>query len=484
MTRKTKTRRIWQVPVTGAVMVAGALVSAQGAYAQGVLPQAGDAAAVADGAVPPDPVAAAAPPPGPQGLNDGPLLAIDFAAGIDYEDNLDERDEFEISARVGLSYFTSSSNQRLSYDIGVNGELNETRLEFTDPAGSFSYAIFSRQVELGVDLSFSSVEVDGADLDDDFDTDELADTDGQRDDIGAQFSVVTGRFTPFGTTTVLSYDEQNFRDGSDQDDERLVTLQSTLRFTVDPRIEFRLIGEATLDETDDDIDSRDRILRLTAEADLLINPVWSATVGLGFADLETDTTLGTTSNDAIEARLLLVRDMRNGTLTFSADRTLNTEDVRETYSVARSLGLAHGADVTGRVGLTRFESGDVEPLASLDYMLPLPRGSIVFGFNYEGDITDDDEKVRRTQLGATYNQDLTRTSSWSIDGALASVDNTDVAIEDTLRVDLGLTYIQALTSDWNLAARLSHQAIFEGGDLDDRTSTISLVLERRFVFRP
>jgi hypothetical protein len=81
-------------------------------------------------------------------------------------------------------------------------------------------------------------------------------------------------------------------------------------------------------------------------------------------------------------------------------------------------------------------------------------------------------------------QDLTDDSGWSFDWELARVDYDNPASVDAMRVDFGLAYLHALSNDWNMAARLEHQVLYQDGDLDDRTNVLSLNLERRFSVRP
>jgi len=413
-----------------------------------------------------------------------PLLFIDISTGLEYEDQLNRDGAFEATTSLGVGYFSSTADQRLSFETGVTARGTEDQFDLINPFATIAYARFNRDTEIGFDLSYLRSEIEGDDLDDDFDAGDLERQDGVREDIDVGVRLITGRASPFGTDTRLRYAQENFFDGATDDDTVTYNARSTLRFTIDPRIELRLTGSWDREETDDAIQTVDTTRRLTLGADLAIDRAWSASVGIGYAELETETTGGTTLEDGVEASLLIARDLPNGGLAFSSDHVLEEDGWRNSVRLRRTIETANGDIFNASIGQIFFEEGGSGHLASLDYTRTVRSGSFSVALNYESDLDAADQLIQRTRLDATLRQNLTEVSGWSLDGGLASVEYDNPVSIDALRVDVGLSYLHALSNDWTLAARVEHQVLYEDGDIDDRTNTLSLNLERRFSVRP
>jgi len=413
-----------------------------------------------------------------------PLLFIDISTGLEYEDQLNRDGDFEATTSLGVGYFSSTADQRLSFETGVTARGTEDQFDLINPFATIAYARFNRDTEIGFDLSYLRSEIEGDDLDDDFDAGDLERQDGVREDIDVGVRLITGRASPFGTDTRLRYAQENFFDGATDDDTVTYNARSTLRFTIDPRIELRLTGSWDREETDDAIQTVDTTRRLTLGADLAIDRAWSASLGIGYAELETETTGGTTLEDGVEASLLIARDLPNGGLAFSSDHVLEEDGWRNSVRLRRTIETANGDIFNASIGQIFFEEGGSGHLASLDYTRTVRSGSFSVALNYESDLDAADQLIQRTRLDATLRQNLTEVSGWSLDGGLASVEYDNPATADALRADIGLAYLHALSNDWTLAARVEHQVLYEDGDIDDRTNTLSLNLERRFSVRP
>src|SRR6056297_1320237 len=413
-----------------------------------------------------------------------PLLFIDVSTGLEYEDRRNRDGTLEATTSLGVGYFSSTADQRLSFETGVTARADEDRLDLINPFATIAYARFNRDTEIGFDLSYLRSEIEGDDLDDDFDAADLERQDGVREDIDVGMRLITGRASPFGTDTRLRYAQENFFDGATDDDTVTYNARSTLRFTIDPRIELRLTGFWEQEETDDAVDTVDTTRRVTLDADLAIDRAWSASLGIGYAELETETTGGTTRQDGVEGSLLVARDLPNGALTFSSDHVVTDDGWRNSVRLRRNIETANGEIFNATIGQIFFEEGGSGHLASLDYTRTVRSGSFSVALNYESDLDAADQLIQRTRLDATLRQNLTEVSGWSLDGGLASVEYDNPVSIDALRVDVGLSYLHALSNDWTLAARVEHQVLYEDGDIDDRTNTLSLNLERRFSVRP
>jgi hypothetical protein len=147
--------------------------------------------------------------------------------------------------------------------------------------------------------------------------------------------------------------------------------------------------------------------------------------------------------------------------------------------------LANGAEIEASLGAVSFEGSDPIAIYGASFALEFRPGSrFSLAFDRSGGVTDDDENVIRTSLDAGLAHNLNESSSLAFDVGLSQVEDASLTGTDTARVDLSLAYRYALTEDWTLAARATRELLFEDGTEEDRTTTLSLGVERRFTFRP
>lgn len=424
-----------------------------------------------------------------QDVTDTPLVIFDFATGLRFEDRTGAPEEFSLDTRLGAGYFTATASRRFSIEARILAQTLEDEDFLTDPALALSYAIFDRETEISFDLDYTGTDLEDAAIEDDFDPEDITDDAGRRDRADLRLGLVTGRESPFGTESELRYRWTEYSEGSTLDDEVLASAASTLRFTLDPLAVFRLGGFYSVRDIEDAENTLETVHRLGIGADLQFDRVWSASLDLGYREIATETdVLGVRVREVVdgaELGLLLTRDMRNGALSFSINRDVIDTGFRDTLRLRRSLTLANGAEVAGSIGAVRFEGADPIAIYSASYANEIRRGSrLSLLLDRSGGVTDDDENVLRTRLTAGLAQDLTRTSSISFDTTLSLVEDAGLVGDDSARLDLALAYRLALTADWNLAARATHRIDYEDGVEDDRVTTLSLGVERRFSFRP
>jgi polysaccharide export outer membrane protein len=286
------------------------------------------------------------------------------------------------------------------------------------------------------------------------------------------------------TQTELRYEQRTFGGAATSDDTRTHSIRSTLRFTIDPRIELRFSGFAEEKETDDALDTVRTVQRWSLAGDFDIDRVWTAGANIGFAEIETETIGGTAVEEGLEAGFLISRALRNGGLSFSSALVITDDGWRNSVRLSRVINLANGDSFNASIGQIFFEEGSSGHLAALSYTRTVRSGFLSFGFDYASDLDDADLLIQRTRANAVLRQDITDNSGWVLDGALASVMYDNPITPDAVRFDVGLSYLHGLSNDWNLAARVEHQVLYEDGAIDDTTNVFSLTLERRFSARP
>jgi hypothetical protein len=424
-----------------------------------------------------------------QEAGDGPLIYVDVGTGLRHESRTPGTDAFSVDTRIGAGVFAATSSRRFSLEGEVLLQTQDGEDFITDPAATLSYAIFNRGAEISTELSYSARDLDDVTIGDEFDATDLTRDGGRRERVEAVFGLVTGRDAPFGTETELLYRGDAFSDGATADDETLTSVDTTLRFTINPQITLRATGFLGRTETEDAGNTVETVHAYGLGADLLIDPAWSASIDLGRRERVTETdVLGVRVRSVVEGidgALSLTREMPNGVLGFSAERRVVATGSQDTFRLRREMVLANGAEVSGSLGAVIFEGADPIAIFGAAYANELRPGTRVsFSLDRTGGVSADDANIIRTRLRAGLEQDLTPVSSLSLDLALAEVDDQSLGGIDTRRVDLALAYRHALTADWNLAARASRGVVFEAGAETDRITVLTLGIERRFSFRP
>jgi hypothetical protein len=417
--------------------------------------------------------------------DDAPLAYVDIGTYLRYQDDDPGDEEQAFETRLGLGYFLATAGQRLSFEGALVLQAQEDEEVLSNPSATLSYAAFSRATEVSVDLSYSALDLEDRELDDDFDAGDLTEDGGRRDRITARVGLVTGRTGFFGTVTELSYRDDSFSDGAVEDDETFLSLGTTLRFTLDPRITLRATGFASQEDTDDALNTVETIHSYGLGADLLIDRLWTANIDVGYREIETETGAVTQIVDGTTAAFLLTREMRNGVFSFSATRDITNTGFEDTVRLRRALTLANGAEVDFSLGAVIFEGADPIAIYGASYANEIRPGMrLRLAFDRSGGVTDDDENIIRTRLTTDLAHNLTEASSLVLGADLSQVEEAGLAGTDTTQVDLSLAYRYALTRDWTLAARARHGIVFEDGADTERSTVFSIGVERRFSFRP
>lgn len=418
----------------------------------------------------------------------GPLFTLGLSSGLFYEDDDDDGTEAYWGTFLSGVAFTQTRNQRLR--LGVEGllrfdEVGTTDI-FTEPAVDFDYAVFNRATELALTLNLRESDVNSGFLPADFDGDDLNFDEGTQRVTNARVQLITGRDTRFGTTTRLAYNQLEYFDTIDPDlnDRVLLTASTELRFSLDRRVELTASARWQQRDEEDALETLETDITYGLGAEILLDRAWTASVDLSATSEEVETTLGTATEDGYRVATTLTRFMPNGRLAFAGSYA--SLDGVGTLTATRAMELANGAALTATAGVFMFDGGDVLPNLGLSYRQEILRGQTVsLNLTQLGSQNaDGDETLYRTILNGSYQHALTRNSSLSINGSLASAEVQEGTSDDTLATSFGIAYSQDLTRDWALVARADTRSTFTEGDRTDRENTFSLSLERSFSFRP
>jgi hypothetical protein len=430
---------------------------------------------------------------GGQAQEGGTLATLGLSFGGQYTANDPGEDESSFATDLSFDLLTVTQSQ--SFGLSADGRFlqDETGFGFENPGLSLDYVRANRSTALSFGMSYRERDVDG----------ELAvidpltlsfvdfiEDDGTLQILDTTLGLQTGLDAKFGTDTQISFTSRTYSGTSDPDLTDLETWQAStgLRFEIDPRITLRASANYLERQEEDILRTARRNASAGIGADLALDPLWSASVGLSFFSLETerDDGLGgriATQQDGAGFSVALNREFRTGSLGLALARQITTNGAEDSVQVSRDRVFANGAELAWSLGLVSFENGDAAPVASLAFDLPTPRGGFSVDLQQTTAIDEDDRNVRRTILDLGYNQEINSVSSWSLDGSLAGVEVVG-ATDDQFRAELGVGYSHALTQDWALSTRLRHRVTYENGSRDNSASILSLSLQRSFSFRP
>lgn len=424
--------------------------------------------------------------------DEGGLFArIDVSTGLVAETGDGATDD--VTARAGLSFgFDSVTRaQAFRFSAGTDFEVDGNGTDLVRPRATLSYTRSSRATELSFGAAYSEIDLDENRVDG-IETDEetIADA-GSRISASANLRLVTGRDARFGTDTQLSWSRRDYSGTTDPDLFASTTLRAatTLRFDLTPTASLRLTARQDRRE-DEDAPQTDRTTtRLGAGADLQLDRAWSLSADLTATTIETERDPPVpgprveTETDGLDVALTATRALPNGSLTLGFRRELEVTGSRTIFDIGRSLQLREG-ELAVSLGVVRFDDGGTAPVATLSWNQALtPTSSVNASLSRSAAVNFDDENVLRTRLSLGYQQSINAVSGWSASLGLADT-QVQGGTGDQRRIDFGLGYRHALTQEWDLSAGLNHRLTYKDGSREDSFTTLTLNVERSFLFRP
>lgn len=419
-------------------------------------------------------------------------------AGIDLRLELDNGDP-EFRTGFDLDLITATRTQRLSFsgDFGLTVPLDDVEsANFSDPSYGIDYLRDNGRSRVTFSANYSQSDVDRIREEDDdpdaeFDEDSLIiSEDGTRERIRAQATLEVGQNDPIGATLSYSFDETSYSGVTDPDlvDERADDIGATVRFDIDPTLQFSLNGSWGRAEIGGLFPREEITSNVGASVAWEVQPELTLNASISRLEITTDTTIfGVTTRserDGVNLTFGASLDRPNGAYTFDASRTQTTVGYVNRVELTRSLELARGGNLSLRIGATELPSGAVEPVGGLTFSRETGRGGeLDLSLSVDATLNRDNEEVRRTILTASYGADLPQDAGWSLSGRLTESDFITGTDADVASARVAVGYNRPLTEDWGLGAGVSWQLTREDGAADDIDNRVFLSLERRFTLR-
>ncbi|PZX13505.1 hypothetical protein LX81_03290 [Palleronia aestuarii] len=213
-----------------------------------------------------------------------------------------------------------------------------------------------------------------------------------------------------------------------------------------------------------------------------LNPVTQARLDLDYSSYEQDND-DEGRRDTFVLSLDLNRATQAGSIGLVTEAVSTEDGERFTLGLERSLDLPLWT-LTGQIGATRTEGGDVLPTGRLSASRDLRQGALSLDLTREVRSGSDDEERRVTGLSLDYSRPLTPLTSMGLDLSYlrsdATGDNDETESFGRAAIELNRT----LSEDWSLSVSLAHR--IEDNGFADRAhdNRISFDLRRQVTFRP
>ncbi|MDV7145557.1 hypothetical protein R3X27_22960 [Tropicimonas sp. TH_r6] len=430
----------------------------------------------------------------------GSELYLDLSTGLSITDNYESLEDPQGDTSLWFTdltfgYSSETKSESLSLEFGGRLEFGDYAEDpdnnggWIDPFASASYSRESSTSLFRGAVSYRERD-NGIDVTEGFDssTDLIVDQ-GTRSDARVQAELQTGIGTPVRTSSILSYHQRRFFDTSDPDlsDRDTFSFDGEIGLAITRSAELLLVGKYDNRDDLDDIndDEEHTVLGIGIGADIYPDMTFRGVLQYE-RDKLTETVDGqreTTTEHSPTLDLSVLKDLPNGALRFSFGGELDSNGVRTTAEVGRSMETTYG-DLDFSLGVTRVEEGDIYPVGTVDWTREYKTRQL--GLNYSSGVaTDDDgDQVLNNRLTFEFFQDLTEIDALQLEMNVSASENIDGNDGDYRQAGLSVSYSRDLNRNWSFVTGYSHSF---AEDDDEEVTTVNEVfarLDRRFSLRP
>jgi hypothetical protein len=436
----------------------------------------------------------------------GPVLTFGISSTLSATDNYSLRpnggDSAELfDTRLSFGYLNRRANDVFRVDLsGLLRAIEPpgSRRTFDDQSARLGYDRegVNSALSFGADYSLASVNsLDPFDQnrffeDDPLEENDLAEDQGDREQISTRFSFEAGLNNPIGFILEGRYREQTYSGTTDPDlfDTEFFNLTGTTRFTLSPVTEARVVLRYD-DYTADDAPQTDR---RTSSVNLgltqALSPIDTLDVSLGFQSIETDETiLGVRQSDTetgVVGSFDLTRELTRGTIGTTFDLRESVNGQTATWLVNRAVPLPRGA-IEISLGATSDVSDTIRPVGSVDFTHEMVRSTLTASLERQVATSSRSNELRTTSASLAYNYEINSLSDVNFSANYAELSRAGgPAVNDTTRTDLRATYSRRLTRDWRLSSGYEYRMRDETGVSSATSNRVFLTLERDFTVRP
>ncbi|MGX0978387.1 hypothetical protein ACSSVY_004127 [Roseovarius sp. MBR-51] len=437
--------------------------------------------------------------------NGGPVLTFGLSSTLSATDNYNLDPNNSESAelfdnRLSFGYLNQRANDVFRFDVSGLLRANEPPGDsrtFDDQSARLGY---DRQgvnsaLSFGADYSLASINsLDPFDqnrfFDDPLEENDLAEDQGDRQQISSRFRFEAGLDNPVGFILEGRYREQTYNDTTDPDlfDTELFNLTGTTRFTLSPVTEVRTILRYDDYTADDTQQTNRRTSSFNLGLTQALSPIDTLDVVVGLQSIETEETILGIRDADTQTGLIgsvdLTRELTRGTIGTSFDLRESVNGQTATWLVNRDVPLPRGA-IELSLGATSDVDDTVRPVGSLDFTHEMKRSTLTASLSRQVTTSSRSNELRTTEASLGYNYEINSFSDISFSANYAELKQAGgPAVNDTTRTDLRATYSRNLTPDWRLSSGYEYRLRDETGVGDASSNRVFLTLEREFTVRP
>lgn len=408
----------------------------------------------------------------------GLSAAIEFSQRFETGDNLgldvpDEGRTNLATTSLGFNLQSVTSTQSLSLFVGgvlrVGDVASGTNIStgFADPRFNLGYSregynsLFEisgrfRQSDVDFLRSLSDFENDDGVIELPEDFDDLTGN-GKRNYYSFSTSLETGRANPLGFIFEASMHGTEYGDGASASltDNMRAQASITSLLRMSPASTGRIVLGFDRYEDDDILNTqRDtHSIKVGYETELANATLIDAE--LGYEEVETKETIGTTSRSGMTGRLGIEREMTNGSVDASITSTLNYIGDRMTFQAGRDLELPNGK-LAFSAGATSLDGDDPDVIGSLRWDYDLPRSTFTARFDRTISSNSDDEE-RIASIGEIrFNQQINQISSLEFSATYGLSESTPTS-NRVRQTSLTASYNRELTERWGYQIGANHR---------------------------
>lgn len=313
---------------------------------------------------------------------------------------------------------------------------------------------------------------------------DLTQSGGTREDIGAGLRLETGLQAPLGFVLGARAKTRSYSAAADPSlfDTRTYTAEAGVRARLSPLAQGRFDISLTRYEADDAAATRTDTRRITAGISYDLTPVTTLDATLGHTDVSSSVA-GNAASGAV-ASAALTRAMPNGQISASVDASVTQGGRQTTLEFGRVLDLPRGG-LQVSLGATRGAGFGTRPIGRIDYRAELPQGRITAGLSRAVSFSNTQNAITRTtRANLSYRIDVSALSALDFGVAFADISPTGGATTGRAQGSVSASYSRSVATDWTLKFGYTHRYYNPDTAGPAHANEAFLTLERTFeVFR-
>lgn len=390
---------------------------------------------------------------------------------------------------MGLGYATSTVVDSLTADIAGSVRVSDLPVKggevtFDNPVFNLHYNRGVNDDFIGFNFYYNRADLNyfqpliGVNPDGSFDT---VSSSGTRETLRSSFSLLLNQNGPISFDLVADTWQLNYYDADP-------TLTDQSRSNVDAMLGFRLnpLFVATLGAgyrykvNGNSIHTNITTTRADAGFNADLNQLTTAQFRLGYATVDTENDLGTSTRSSIVGDLSLQSQLKNGNIRGAVFSRIDENGPRLDVTVGRLYQWQYGS-LDGTIGGSTSDSTDWRMIGNVAYTYQLQSSRITANFAQLTTVDSQSQNVINTNFTLGYTQKVTNVSSVGIAFLAGLIRYQNSTRDPTERTAVTLSYDRALTPDWTMNFGYRHRFLNSNTTDNANSNAVFMGLNRSFA---